>query len=327
MDNKLEFRVQKMNLRTDGEMMIVEGLVNKTETWSQMLGNVKRFKEKIVKGAFTKAINEAPYIDFLAEHDKSKILATTSNDSLELFEDEEGLKMRARIVPTAYGKDYYTLIKENIINHMSFGFSVLGQEFRRLSDGTYERTVTALKLFEVSAVRQPAYLASNISARGIEIVEDIDIPDEIDVPVEETEEERALNEELLTSILEQLKVNNSLLEGLKITTPQDIVKEEEPKSKDEEVINPVQEEEFKEDVKETSNEEVINDTPKDKTDSEELKEEKPEATPKNDVVLDTPNPPKNDIDNVQPMEEETKEKTIDLSTQKEILEEIMKGEK
>lgn len=313
-DNKLELRVSQINLKTNDETLIVEGLVNKTESWSQMLGTVKRFKEKIAKGAFQRAIERAPYIDFLAEHDKSKILATTTNDSLELFEDEEGLKMRARIAPTSYGKDFYTLIKENIVNHMSFGFSVLGQEFKRLADGTYERTVTDLKLFEVSAVRQPAYLASAINARGIDIVEEIEIPDEVDNLKNEDEEDRSLSDEILNNILEQLKVNNSLLEGLKIAIPQEPVKEDEPK----ENVNPVQEEDSKNETKEEPKEEVISETPK-----EELDNKTPEEDTKPSEET-----PKEDTSNIESKEPEVKdtEEVVDLSTQKNILNEILKGE-
>lgn len=308
---KMEFRVQKLNLSTDNETLIVEGLVNKTETWSQMLGTVKRFKEKIVKGAFQRAINEAPYIDFLAEHDKTKVLATTSNDSLELFEDEEGLKMRARIAPTSYGKDFYTLIKERIVNHMSFGFSVTGQEFKRLKDGTYERTVTDLRLFEVSAVRQPAYLASAISARGIEMIEDVEIPDEVDNSTEEVDEERGFNEELLQGILEQLKVNNELLSSFK-TNDSQTEKEEDEKPKEEPV-------EDKEEVEEVTEEKdlVVDSTDEDTEDSKEDSEsedsEKPiesdESESKEEVV-----------------EEVKTEEVVDLSAQKQILSEILEGE-
>ena len=327
MDNKLEFRVQQINLTTDNDTMIVEGLVNKTETWSQMLGTVKKFKEKIVKGAFQRAIDNAPCIDFLAEHDKTKLLATTSNDSLELFEDEEGLKMRARIVPTAYGKDFYTLIKERIINHMSFGFSVVGQDFKRLADGTYERTVTDLKLFEVSAVRNPAYLASSISARGIDIVEEIDIPDEIDSL--DDVEDRGISDELLEGILKQLKTNNELLASLNINAnkPQDVVKDEPTEDEPTKVVEPEAKEDVQtEDKTDSKKDDVVGKTSKDDVDNEVTKDDN------KDVVSE---PVKTEV--VEPevkQEPEVKEgttpkvdvKTVDLSTHKNILNEIMEGE-
>lgn len=182
MDN-MEIRFMTSDIETtDDGTMLVEGLVNRTDAWSNELGQRRKFKEKINKGAFAQALIEATRIDFLMEHDPTKLLSTTQNGSLKLYEDEEGLKMRAEIVPTTYGKDLYALMKSKIINHMSFGFKVVNDKWTKLADGTYRREVNALKLFEVSAVRNPAYPQSLISARGLHVVENEDeiIPESLD---------------------------------------------------------------------------------------------------------------------------------------------------
>lgn len=188
--NNMEIRFQTSDLTTTDEgVMLVEGLVNKTESWSNELGQRRKFKEKINRGAFAKALVEAPRVDFLMEHDGSKLLATTQNGSLTLFEDEEGLKMRAEIVPTTYGKDLYALMRSKIINHMSFGFRVINDKWKKLTDGTYQREIDSLQLIEVSAVRNPAYPQSMIHARGLNVVENEDelIPDNVEE--ERTEQE------------------------------------------------------------------------------------------------------------------------------------------
>lgn len=186
---QIELRVLDSQLTVNEEDMIVEGLVNKTEAWSHTLGQRKKFREKIKKGAFSKAIDDAQRIDFLGEHRVDMLLATTENGSLELWEDDEGLKMRAKIAPTSYGKDLFTLMKEKMVNHMSFGFKAISDSWKKLSDGTFERSIDGLVLKEVSVVRNPAYPQSAISARNIEIVEDVEIPADIDV--EERAEEPA----------------------------------------------------------------------------------------------------------------------------------------
>lgn len=178
---KIELRMMPSSLTVTDEGLCVEGLVNKTDSWSRTLGVAKRFKEKIKKGAFEKAIQANPRIDFLAEHDTRQLLATTENDSLTLWEDEEGLKMRAVICPTSYGKDIYELMKSNIVNNMSFGFRSISDKWKKLTDGTYERVIEKLELSEVSVVRNPAYPQSAIAARGLDIVEDVEIPDDIEV--------------------------------------------------------------------------------------------------------------------------------------------------
>ena len=188
MIEQMELRVLSSQINSNNDELVVEGLVNKTESLSHVLGKHKKFREKIRKGAFQEAINESRRIDFLAEHRQDFLLATTENNSLELWEDDEGLKMRAKIAPTSYGKDFYTLMSEKLISHMSFGFRVLKDSWKSGIDGIYERTVDKLELKEVSVVRNPAYPASAISARGIELVEDVEIPDE--VRSEEVQEEK-----------------------------------------------------------------------------------------------------------------------------------------
>ena len=205
---KLELRVMQTSISTEGSDMIVEGLVNKTESWSHTLGMRKKFREKICRGAFDKAIQTAPRIDFLAEHDSSKLLATTENGSLQLWEDAEGLKMRAKICPTSYGKDMYELMKSNLVRHMSFGFRVISDKWKKLANGTFERTVDALELSEVSVVRNPAYPQSAIAARGIELVEDVDIPEEI---LEERSQEE-MNKELVEEFRSMI---SDLVEGVR----------------------------------------------------------------------------------------------------------------
>ena len=154
------------------ELLFVSGYVNKTGQWSQMLGKTTRFKERIEKGVFQRAIDEATDIAFLAEHDPQKILSSTKAGSLTLREDENGLYMEARISPTTWGRDYHQLIKDKLLEGMSFGMRVLKDNWNKLADGTYERSISQLQLFEITATRNPAYLQSQIQARSIEVVED-----------------------------------------------------------------------------------------------------------------------------------------------------------
>lgn len=226
---KLELRMMQTSISTNEDGMIVEGLVNKTESWSHVLGVRKKFREKITKGAFDKAIQVAPRIDFLAEHDSSKLLATTENGSLELWEDSEGLKMRAHICPTSYGKDIYELMKSQIVRHMSFGFRVVSDKWKKLSNGTFERIVESLELSEVSVVRNPAYPQSAIAARGIELVEDVEIPK--DVLEERSQEE--MDKELLDEFRNAISELKNEVSSLKAIVDETRAKCEEKKSEEE----------------------------------------------------------------------------------------------
>lgn len=169
---KIELRFNEMKLESTDEGLKVSGYVNKTNKWSETLGSRKKFVERILPGTFRKALQNGNEINFLAEHDNAKILASTRNDSLTLREDEQGLFMEATIAPTSWGKDYHTLIKEGIIQNMSFGMKVLKDTWRKLESGLYERSISDLYLAEVSAVRNPAYVQSTISARSINVIEE-----------------------------------------------------------------------------------------------------------------------------------------------------------
>jgi HK97 family phage major capsid protein/HK97 family phage prohead protease len=195
---KMELRVQNAELRSDKKgSLTVSGYVNKTEQLSEILGTTKRFVEKISRGAFSRAIKNASRdIDFLAEHDGKKILASTRNNSLVLSEDSQGLFMEATITPTSYGKDAYELINSGIFRNMSFGFRTIRDNWKATASGIFERTIEELELFEVSVVKDPAYSQSTIAARSIELIE------EPEIHVEEKEEERELPNEIKVFQLE-----------------------------------------------------------------------------------------------------------------------------
>ncbi len=168
---KLEFR--DIEIRLDGEEkdsgeLLVSGYVNKTGEWSEPLGREKRFIERIMPDTFRNALQKGNEITFLAEHDNSKLLASTRNDSLKLREDDEGLFMEARISATSWGKDYHTLISDGLLTNMSFGMRVNEDKWNKGDDGTYERSITDIDLAEVSVVRNPAYTQSNIQARSLD---------------------------------------------------------------------------------------------------------------------------------------------------------------
>lgn len=271
--DKIELRVLSSNLAVTDEEMVVEGLVNQTNAWSHTLGLNKRFREKVDKGVFTRAINQAPRIDFLAEHRTDLLLATTENSSLELWEDDEGLKMRAKIAPTSYGKDFYTLVKEKMINHMSFGFKVVKDEWRKASDGIYERTVSNLQLREVSLVRNPAYPQTAIAARGIDVIEDVEIPSDIEDLEERAIDIEALKAEIKKEVLAEVAALKSEekpeIEEVQPEVKPEVVPEVEAKTETEVEVKP-------EVVVESKIEEKVEDKP---TDNQVIKPEvKPDVS-------------------------------------------------
>lgn len=202
----MELRFQPTNLRAnDDGTMKVEGYVNKTEQLSNVLGASKRFREKIAKGAFQRAIqNSQRDIDFLAEHKEKLILASTRNQSLKLVEDEQDLFMSANIAATSWGADYYELINSGLLRNMSFGFRTIKDSWKQIDSSLYERTIDELELFEISVVKDPAYSQSTISARGINLV------NEVTIPSDETMEKKIRNKEETNEMRTTMKVINAM---------------------------------------------------------------------------------------------------------------------
>lgn len=161
------------DLSFDDKSLKVSGYVNKAGSYSQVMSaDGTPFRETILPQAFVEAVATEDPIDFYAEHDDQKLLATTVNHSLMLRADDNGLYMEAQILDTNDGRDTYELIKSGVITSMSFGFIVLDDDWDmtggNFDDGIPLRTVKEIILKEVSAVRFPAYLSSSIEARGIQ---------------------------------------------------------------------------------------------------------------------------------------------------------------
>lgn len=197
----------KMSSNVNDGVLSVSGIVNGAGSVSEILTNPKngrQFRETIAPGVFAKAINNASRIDFLSQHDKTQILSTTDNKSLQLQETEKGLEMRADISSTTWGKDTFQLIKDGIIKGMSFGMRVSDDNWSMGSDGIPMRTINGINLFEISAVRNPAYKSSEIEARDIDVINDIEIPDNIEERSEKLEDkDKEIREE--TPVTEEVK--------------------------------------------------------------------------------------------------------------------------
>lgn len=266
----LEVRIQETRMVSNGDMM-VSGYVNMTDTLSYELGFIDKFVEKIAPGTFTRAINRAQEngqdIDFLAEHNDTLVLASTKNGTLSLTEDETGLYMEARIINTSSGRDYHEMIKSGIITNMSFGFYAVEDDWRSVRNDLYERTVTELELFEVSAVRRPAYAASSISGRGLNL-SDEEVPEYIRNG--ERSMENNQENELLEAIIELTKEVRELKQ---VSETRDEDKDKEAKAKKKE-----KEYEDKEGVEDPKGKKA--DTDKEKLDAKKDGDPKPDPVDK-----------------------------------------------
>lgn len=161
-----ETRVQATDfeIRETPAGMVFEGYASVFNSRSENLGG---FTEFVAPGAFTRSLKSRNDVKLLWNHDAGQVLGSTRAKTMTLTEDERGLKVSATLPNTQLGRDTAELIRTGIIDSMSFGFNVIKDSWN--SEGT-ERTLNAVRLFEVSIVAFPAYAgtAGTTSVRSIE---------------------------------------------------------------------------------------------------------------------------------------------------------------
>ena len=127
------------------------------------------FTETIDRHAFDECDMSDVVLNF--NHDNSILLARTLNGSLTLSVDDRGLHQSASIIDTTDGEDVMKLVKNGLVNKMSFAFTIArdGERWETIN-GKEHRTITKIeKLFDVSLVTFPAYSQTSASARDDEM--------------------------------------------------------------------------------------------------------------------------------------------------------------
>jgi Escherichia/Staphylococcus phage prohead protease len=135
-------------------------------TFSQ-IADLGTFKETIQKGAFTRTLASDTEIVCLFNHDDSLLLGRRSAGTLTLEQDEIGLKFSCLLPDTSVARDTYANLKAGNLRECSFGFFADGEQWTKLPDGTPLRTLTSVKLFDVSVVSFPAYQGTSAIARNV----------------------------------------------------------------------------------------------------------------------------------------------------------------
>lgn len=137
-------------------------------------GNVDSYGDVIAPGAFAETLREAKssgqWPAMLLQHGAMNVTAedmTPVGIWTAMEEDNRGLKLEGKLADTARGRDLYTLMKmqpRSAINGLSVGYSVKSYHARTKPEEP-RRTLTALKLWEVSPVTFPA----NDKARVLDV--------------------------------------------------------------------------------------------------------------------------------------------------------------
>lgn len=102
-------------------------------------------------------------------------MARVKNGSLNLTTDDFGLKIRAELIDTQSNRDLYRMIRDGLVDEMSFAFTVAqGGDVWEYSDdySTVKRTINRIEtVYDVSAVDNGFYENTSIYARTFETVD------------------------------------------------------------------------------------------------------------------------------------------------------------
>ena len=165
--------VDQMEIREaeDGKM-IVEGYATTFDKPYRLMskGKITVF-EQMDRNAFAETDTSDTILQY--NHD-GPVFARISNGTLAVMPDEYGLKVTADLSGTERGRQLFEEIRGGYITKMSIGFNIPKNGDKNIrskdADGNTIITRTIMrvkKLFDVSAVSQPANDTTEISARSI----------------------------------------------------------------------------------------------------------------------------------------------------------------
>lgn len=156
---------------TDGKMIIEGYAITFDKPATHQYGQ-RKFTETIKRGALDKT--DMSNVPLRYNHnDNVMVMARTKNKSLQLIVDDIGLKIRAELIDTQSNRDLYKGIQEELIDKMSFAFSVAdGGDTWSFGETETTRDVNNIdKLYDVSVVDTPFYDSTSIYARSLELLD------------------------------------------------------------------------------------------------------------------------------------------------------------
>jgi uncharacterized protein len=191
--NSVDFEV-----RAEGDGMTFTGYASVFNSPSEDLGG---FIEYVAPGAFKRSLQSRNEVKLLWNHDSGEPLASLRGGTMQLVEDERGLKVTAKLPNTTRGRDVAELLRTNVISEMSFGFNVIKDNWSR--DGQ-TRTLESVRLFEVSVVSFGAYKSTEASVRSAPTINPDELADAL-LKLESGELLDSKSADLITEVVAKLK--------------------------------------------------------------------------------------------------------------------------
>ena len=123
------------------------------------------FKERIMPGAFDRAIKEGDDVRGLFNHDPNQVLGRTSAKTMRLEVDKKGLIYEIDADDTQVATDVQKFIDRGDVTGSSFSFD-LTDETWLTEDEVKIREIRGVKLYDTGPVTFPAYPGTTTQARS-----------------------------------------------------------------------------------------------------------------------------------------------------------------
>lgn len=128
--------------------------------------NLGGFTETIKRGAFKDSL-ESDDVRALKNHDPNLLLGRSSNGTLRLKEDKNGLRMEIDIPNTTTGRDTEEEIRRGDLSGASFSFETIDDKWETKREIPH-RTLLKARVYDVGPVAFPAYPDTSLAIRSLD---------------------------------------------------------------------------------------------------------------------------------------------------------------
>lgn len=172
------FEIEALEIRAgEGEQpTAIMGYAVVFDSWSEVLtdGRGRPFRERFAPGAFDRALASSPDVRALWNHNSDFPLGRVNNGTLRISKDARGVRFDLNPPDTSWGRDAVESIRRGDVSGVSFQFAVKRDGTadtweRPGADGVASRTVLDADLYEISPVTFPAYPATSVGLRSVDV--------------------------------------------------------------------------------------------------------------------------------------------------------------
>ena len=156
-----------MRIEIRNDSVLLDGYVNAVARDSRPMldENGEKFVEQISPKTFQRAIEKNDDILCLLNHESARVLGSTKQGNIELFEDNIGLRAICKITDS----EVIEKAKENKLRGWSFGFEAVKEHEEPIKEGLKRRFIDEMNLAEVSIIDErkiPCYVGTSIETRA-----------------------------------------------------------------------------------------------------------------------------------------------------------------